>query len=128
MINVSNSGAFINYIVVNAKKIKVEVANSYEEHVKGLSGRLSLDPDSGMLFKFSDKQVRKIWMKNMNFPIDIIWIEDKRIIRIDRSCEPEGDTPRMMYHSIFPVDKILEVNAGFSDEFQIKEGDLLMFF
>ncbi len=117
----------VRHVVINAKTIKVLVADNYAEHVLGLSDRSTLEPDSGMLFIFQEKRIRKIWMKNMHFPIDIIWIENEKVVQVTRNCKPNGATPSKMYSSTLPVDNILEVNAGFSNEFGIKRGDLVKF-
>ena len=126
-INPLDRSTTVRHVVINAKKIKVQVADNYAEHVLGLSDRSTLEPDSGMLFIFHEKRIRKIWMKNMHFPIDIIWIENEKVVKVTQNCKPNGAIPSKMYSSTLPVDNILEVNAGFSNEFGIKRGDLVTF-
>lgn len=116
-----------SYVVINNKEIKVEIMDSYDKHVQGLSDKPELDYDTGFLFEFQDKQMRRFWMKNMHFPIDVIWIEDDKVVGVNKNCEPEGEVPDKRYSSVIPVNYVLEVNAGFSDEFDIKEGDFVEF-
>ena len=62
-------------------------------------------------------------MKNMHFPIDIIWISHRRVVNISKNLQPEGKNPKKTYSSIYPVNYVLEVNAGFCEENNIIIGD-----
>jgi len=73
-----------------------------------------------MLFVFKDKRERTFVMRNMNFPLDIIWIKDDKIIKIDKNLPPEGAKPKKLYNSDKPVNYVLEVNAGFTDKYGIE--------
>ena len=67
----------------------VEVADTLNEREKGLSGKQSLEINKGMLFIFEKETLSGFWMKDMNFPIDIIWIDkNMRIIGIEKSPVP----------------------------------------
>lgn len=110
-------------VIAGGKAIKVEIADEAEEHWRGLSNKPSLDREEGMLFIFGRKQVRSFWMKDMNFPIDIIWMDGNEIVNITKNAQPEGSTPERTYSSIYPVNFVLEVNAGLSDELGLKRGD-----
>lgn len=61
--------------------VKIEIAKTKEDRIRGLSGKKQLDVDSGMLFIFDKPNIYKFWMKDMNFPIDIIWIDKDFIIK-----------------------------------------------
>jgi len=81
-----------------------------------------------MLFVFEQENIRQsFWMKDMNFAIDIIWISDEEIIQIDENIPPPDpgmpDSELKSYLPNQPIDYVLEVNAGFSDENNIKIGD-----
>jgi uncharacterized protein len=115
-------------IIVKDKKMKVTAVSSAETRAKGLSGTSSLAEDRGMLFVFDTKDVSPtFWMKDMIIPIDIIWINDGRIVQIDKSIEaPVAGTPDSklkLYKSKSPIDFVLEVNAGFSDRNGLTVGD-----
>jgi uncharacterized membrane protein (UPF0127 family) len=115
------------HITINGRRIAVEIADEPAEYIQGLSYRQSLGADSGMLFIFPEKQVRRFWMKNMNFPIDIVWIEDDRIVNITPALAPEGSAPANTYSSDLPVDHVLEVNSGFAEKNKFKIGDKVIF-
>ena len=80
-----------------------------------------------MLFVFSDKQERIFVMRNMYFPLDIIWIDGDKIVNISKNLLPKGPRPEVFYHSDAPVDYVLEVNAGLADKFNFKIGDKVNF-
>lgn len=101
--------------------IRVEVARSDAERVQGLSGRDSLESLKGLLFIFPEAGYYPIWMKDMNFPIDIVWIsEDLEVVDIDREVSP--DTYPRSFRPSEPVRYILETNAHYADTFGIRIG------
>lgn len=125
-------------VTINGTSIKVEVADSDQEKQKGLSQRASLNKNSGMLFEITDsKKTPTFWMKDMKFPIDIIWIlsssddvNNGKIIQIDKGIEPSpqgtSDKELKLYSPKSAVDYVLEVNSGYSDLNNIKVGDSVL--
>jgi len=127
----SNNGTSKNNVVkISDNQIEVEIADSSDERSKGLSGRNSLDEGKGMLFVLEQKNTRPgFWMKGMKMPIDIIWINDEKIIQIDSEV-PYPDDNANEFPSYFPksdIDYVLEVPSGYSNKTGIKEGDQVMF-
>lgn len=113
-------------ISVGGTKIKAELADTPRKRVQGLSGRLLLGDDTGMLFVFEKEDFHGIWMKDMLFPIDIVWIDEGMVvIDVKRNTEPES------YPDVFkPKDKakyVLEVNAGFARSHDMEIGDKVSF-
>jgi len=106
----------------------VEVASTTMEQTRGLSGRAGLEKNEGMLFLFSSSGVQNFWMKDMNFPIDIIWIGDGKVLGFAENAEPQPGVPLWklkIYSSPDDVDTVLEVNAGTVTDDGIKIGDLV---
>ena len=108
--------------------IPVEIADTDEKRTKGLSGKSSLDEKSGMLFVFEKKGIIPIfWMKDMLIPIDMIWIREGKVVKIDKNVPaPVAGTPDsklVNYSPGTPIDYVLEVKGGFWDKFKIKTGD-----
>lgn len=112
---------------INDTLINVELAETIEKQVRGLSGLEKIDPNYGMLFYFSDYKMRNFWMDGMLFPIDIIWIVDDKIIAIDKNIPIPTKEPLKMYPSPSPVNLVLEVAAGFTDKNNIRVGDKVEF-
>src|SRR4030042_2564613 len=61
---------------INGQKIFVEIADTPEKRSQGLSGRDNLSQNQGMLFIFNQPAIPSFWMKDMNFPLDFIWINN----------------------------------------------------
>ncbi len=118
---------------IKDKIISVAIADTPEKQIQGLSGQKTLGENQGMLFKFSKQSQVSFWMKDMNFNLDIIWIENKKIIGITADVPAPvnnkrydaQDTSLPRYSSPGPVDAVLEVNAGWSKKNNIKVGDEL---
>ncbi len=116
-----------NYVVIAEARVQVEVVDSDAKREKGLSGRASLNPGTGMLFVFDESAKHSIWMKDMLFPIDIIWIADNmQVIHVEENISPE--TFPVTFQSDSPARFVLEVPAGFISKEGIKYGDLLTVF
>jgi uncharacterized membrane protein (UPF0127 family) len=107
--------------------VQAQIAASEEERAQGLMFRKTLEPEEGMLFVF-DQQLRySFWMKNMNFPLDLIWInQDKVVVDITRNAQPCVEA----CESLVPAEAakyVLEVNAGFALKHHIQTGDRMDF-
>lgn len=110
---------------INNSKIKIEIASSEKEQYYGLSNRQSLCFDCGMLFDFSNKTELSFVMRDMNFPLDIIFINDNKIINIATNLAPEGTNTKNTYSSLGEVNRVLELNGGFCEKYGIKAGDYI---
>ena len=109
---------------IGAKEINIQIADNDEERSKGLSGVTSLGKSEGMLFVFDSKDVTpSFWMKGMKIPLDIIWIDDGKIVKIDNNV-PFSNQEKL-YAPGQPIDYVLEVNVGFSDKNSLKIGDAI---
>ena len=108
-------------IIIGNVAVKIEVATSPTEKQKGLSGRNFMQKNSGMLFIFSQPDFYPFWMKDMKFPIDIIWLDENlQIINIEKNITPDTFPKKFMPR--LPAKYALEVNGGWSDKNKIKEG------
>jgi len=104
----------------------VEVADTAFLQTKGLSGRPGLPKNYGMLFVFDDLGMRKFWMKDVQFPLDFVWIRENKVVGIVYGAEPETGDNLTIYESPEPVDRVLEVNAGEIMNYGIKAGDAVI--
>jgi len=115
-------------VVINDIVIPVEIAKSDTQRRKGLSSLDSLPENEGMFFEFTKKDIKPpFWMKDMKFAIDILWINDNEIVQIDKNVQPPPpntvDENLLLYIPDQPIDYVLEVNANFTEESNIKVGD-----
>lgn len=84
--------------------------------------RERLPESQGMLFIFEEEALHAFWMKNMKFPIDIIWINrEKKIADIQRSVQPCTEKCDNLIPQA-PSQYAFEVPAGFVEKQQIKIG------
>ncbi len=112
-------------ITINGHSWQVALADEPKEQEQGLSGRTGLAADRGMLFIFPDSAQYGFWMKDMKFPLDIVWIKDNQVVGISEKLAPE--TYPSLFYPPAPVDKVLEINAGQVEKFNIKIGDVVKF-
>lgn len=105
-------------------RVRVEVAVTEEEKARGLSGRAGLPPGTGMLFPYPTPGFRSMWMREMRFPLDFLWIRDGRIVDLFEEVRPPlpGQVPRTVA-SPEPAQSIVEVPAGFIRMHGLRRGD-----
>ena len=113
-------------VILAEKTFYVEVSDTKHELEKGLSGHKPLLDNEGMFFIFDTADTHGFWMKDMTFPLDIIWIgENFQIIHIEKSVIPET------YPKIFrPPSKamyVLEIKDGETEKLDLKIGDVVQF-
>lgn len=116
----------IKIVKIAGQDVKVELAITSAEKEKGLSARQGLDENEGMLFVFDKPGEYAFWMKDMNFAIDIVWLDaSNQVVHIEKNATPES------YPNTFNpgVDAkyVLEVISGFSEKNNLKEGDSVIF-
>lgn len=117
-------GTYLPIAHIGGVPVRVYIADTPEEQQKGLSVFNRLPPGTGMLFVFDQDDTYGIWMKDMKFAIDIIWIDaEGRIIDIVQHATPESFpqvfTPRA------PARYVLETRSGFVEERNVNASDLV---
>ena len=110
-------------ISINSHILEIEIASNFQEQKQGLSNRDFLCENCGMLFQYKKPQLLSFWMGEMQFPLDIIFFKDNKIIEIFSNVPVFTNNE---YTQIKPKDKanlVLEINAGWSLENSLKIGD-----
>lgn len=104
-------------------KIDVEIAETEEKRHLGLMFRDKMDEMQGMLFIFQEEEEQGFYMKNTIIPLDIIFVNSKKeIVKIHKNTTPFSEKT---LNSFKPILYVVEVNAGFTDKYGIKEGDII---
>jgi uncharacterized membrane protein (UPF0127 family) len=106
--------------------IHAEIADTDASREQGLSDRQSLPANHGMLFIFDTPGQYGFWMKDMHFPLDMVWINaDKTVAGVTKDLSPST------YPSIFPppspISYVLEINAGSAEKFGLISGAIVDF-
>ncbi|MFZ8908075.1 MAG: DUF192 domain-containing protein [Nitrosopumilaceae archaeon] len=111
-------------IKVDDVVLEVQIADDESKRIRGLMFQDPLPYDQGMIFVFDEPGVYSLWMLNMQFALDMIWIDaDGNVVHIEQNIPPcETPTEIMACQSIVPSGEamyILEVTAGFVEQFGI---------
>ena len=113
-------------VAAASQQIRTEVVSSDQEQEKGLSGRECIGPNHGMLFIFSEPGRYNFWMKDMKFPIDILWLDsEKKVIEVTADISP--DSYPQTFTSANPASYVLEVKAGQAAKLGLYPGIRLQF-
>ena len=131
IIFISVSSLFFIYnpgteVCFNERCIDAEVMDTPEERALGLMYRPKINETEGMLFIFPEPKVVSFWMKNVQFSIDMVFIdENKSIVRIEKGVPPCYKEPCLTYSSIKEVKYVVEVISGFSDKYNLTENTII---
>lgn len=105
----------------------VQVARTKAAREKGLSGVDQIGPNEGLLMVFDTDDTYGIWMKDMNFPIDIIWLDaNKEVVSMVTSADPALSTSKT-FTPTAPARYVLEVESGMIQNSAIKIGSVATF-
>jgi uncharacterized membrane protein (UPF0127 family) len=105
---------------------KVEVASTQAAREQGLSGRLELEPNRALLMVFPSQDRWGIWMKDMNFPIDIVWLnKEKKVVYIKKNAPFDDQTT--IYKPETSALYVVELSAGATSSKSIAVGEMAVF-
>lgn len=113
-------------ISIGGQIVFARVADDEDSRRKGLSGSSPLGEKEGMLFIFDTPSRWGMWMREMKYSLDIIWMDgEKRIVYIAENVSPDT------YPKAFLPDKdalyVLELPAGFVDKHNVSLGNVVGF-
>lgn len=112
---------------IDNQSFNLILAKTQTQQEVGLSHRTSIPTDTGMLFIFNKPGKYGFWMNQMEFPIDIIYINNGQIVTIFQNVQPpqkgEISSELPIYYPTQNADKVLEINAGLSQKYNFKDGD-----
>ncbi len=114
------------FLEINDKKLEVLLAKTYAQQYRGLGKRDDLGVYQGMLFVHSSLDKYGIVMRDMRFPIDVVWLKDGEVLDIAPNLQTEPDVPEnqlKVYYPRRPANAILELPAGWVEKNGVKIGD-----
>lgn len=110
---------------IGKSQFALEVSDTEKKRVQGLSDRKELKPGTGMLFVYDNPGEQCIWMKNMQFSIDILWLDkDKRVVKQMHSVSPKT-FPKSFCQK--DVSYVIELNEGDIRESGLRLGQRVVF-
>ncbi len=102
--------------------VSLETADNDAERMQGLSGREKLDSNKGMVFVFDEPGKHCMWMKDMRFSLDMVWLDDgKKITEVKKDLNPESYPEEFCAQGKY----VIEINAGTADRSGLKAGQQL---
>ena len=111
------------HFTIGGQSFLKEVVDNDNTRAKGLSGRDAIASHAAMVFVFDAPDMRCFWMKDMKFPIDIVWVNaDKVVVAIEPSVSPSS-YPTNFCHA--DAQYVVEVKAGTARDLGLKPGDAL---
>jgi uncharacterized protein len=111
---------------INGKTFSLEIARTTEQQATGLMYRKSLPTDRGMWFPVATPRSVELWMKQTKIPLDMIFVQDGKVVKLIEKIEPCQINPCETYPSGEAVDGVLEVVGGTVAQLKIKVGDRVM--
>lgn len=108
-------------LLVNGYQVHVLIAKTVKQINVGLAIKNNLRANEGMLFVLPKENTYRFWMKDMKFPLDIIWLDDNKVVRHIASdlppCPKQGECPFYTPGQSYPY--VLEVSPGFAKQHHI---------
>jgi len=108
---------------LNGHTYRLTVAQTEADREHGLSDTSSLPQDQAMLFVFPSSGHPAIWMKDMNYPIDIVWLSnDKTVVHTVENAQPSS-YPDTIFQTDNDSRYVIELPAGTIEKTDINSGD-----
>lgn len=111
--------------------LQVQIADTKPLQTRGLMFQEKLPYDQGMLFVFEEEGVRSMWMLNMQFALDLIWVDSEgNVVHIEKDTQPCKSALETMSCTFTNGNEemakyVLEVSSGFVDKFNITKNSKL---
>ncbi len=125
LIDLDDLGLSKAIVNVGGVHLTASVANTQSSRTRGLSNVHSIGPNEGKLFIFEEEDYHAIWAKDMNFAIDIVWINNNGTV-VDFAQNVMPDSYPKSFTPKYPASKVIEVNAGWVEQQKIKVGDQMI--
>lgn len=113
------------FFEIEGQRINLEVAKTHKEQAKGLQFREALPRDRGMLFPVEPERPVSLWMKDVNFSLDLLFLREGIVIEMAEQAPPCESGSCLLYgpDKEVEVDAVLEVFGGAAERLGIEKGD-----
>lgn len=110
---------------MNGKVIQLEVAETPQQQAIGFMFRPEIPDDRGMLFPFDPPRRVSFWMKNVDLPLDMVFLRDGEVIDIEHDVPPCTTDPCPTYGPPELIDSVIELRGGRAAELGLQAGDAI---
>jgi uncharacterized membrane protein (UPF0127 family) len=107
---------------INGHVFSLYLAQTSQEQSLGLAKYNSIAKNQGMIFLFNKSDYYSFWMKDMKFPIDIIFISGNKVVDVFQKVPVWPNENLPVYTTKTKADKVLEINAGLANKYGIEIG------
>ena len=129
----ANSNFLMGTVQLDDKILEVYLADTDPRRMRGLMWESQdfLADDKGMLFVFDEPGTRSMWMKNMQFHLDILWFDENgNIVSIEKNVPPCITPLEVMACKTDGVSAenaqyVLELTAGYVDKYGVTKNSQL---
>ncbi len=114
-------------VLPNGSEVQIAILTTKADKYRGFSKMHQPCPDCGLLFVWPVLSQPTIVMRDMLFPLDLVWLRDKQIVQLTLNIQPEeGEESQLTkYTASEPIDSVLEVPAGFAGRHNLKIGQFV---
>ena len=120
--NIFASQKNVQLYPASKERFSVEWATKPPQQEKGLSYRPCFPENGALLFSFPTDDRFGIWMKDMQFPIDVVWLDkDKRVVSVEKNMQPSS-YPKV-YYPATDVRYVIEFNVGMMNKLGAQTGE-----
>ena len=113
-------------VKISGKELRVLVADTYDHRFQGWSNKKNMGRYQGMLFVFPDSGRHAMVMRDMYFPLDIVWLNGNTVVDIAPKLPPEAgrsESQLTLYQARTTSTLVLELPSGFMEQNGLKIGD-----
>lgn len=118
-------------VMLAGQRFALDLADTPALQSRGLGGRKNLGPRAGMLFLYAERGSHVFWMKGMLIAIDMIWLDNSRIVHIEHRVPPPAPGTALgalpTYGTGVSANAVLEIAAGRAAELGLAVGDSVRF-
>lgn len=115
-------------VVMGGQELRVLVADTPEHALRGLGRRDEMGKYDGMLFEFVDRGQHSMVMRDMRFPVDIVWLDNGVVVDIAPNVPVEAGKKEWKltpYFARAASTRVLEFPAGMAEKYGLKIGDVV---
>jgi hypothetical protein len=117
------------FVNIHEQSFVMMIADTPNKAYQGLSGKKDLGKYAGMVFLFNYEDYYTMVMRDMNFPLDIVWLKDGVVVDMAPKVlveDNKSESELIRYRPRLPADAVLELKAGLITETGLKIGDKVL--